>query len=335
MPIFRLPLLLAIVTCFACNTLAQSDQALIDRYDRMYAAEKFELALKAAETICKRHPESATWHFFAGALCAKLDQPDQAISYLQICAYNEYTGISSFEQNSDLDPIRDREDFKAILETVRSNANARMDEFQRKAKRHKPEAYYPESASEKPPLVIALHGTGMDGDSMFDVLSEACENAGAILIAPDALRPSGPGFSWTYRDESKWFVNHLIADAVENHNADPDRVILVGFSQGANIALILGQTQPESFLAVVPICGHYEAQIAEATATPAPFYLMTGARDPWKKTYIMARKDFVAAGGAVKTRTLAGLGHQLPSGKSGTREYQKAILWALDQSESD
>ncbi len=324
-------LTIALLAIFSFNSIAQSDQQLIDRYDKMYAAQKFELALKAAETICQRYPESATWHFFTGALLAKLDQPDQAIIHLQKCADNNYTGISSFEHNSDLDPIRTRDDFKAILETVRANAKARMDEFQREAKRHAPKAFYPENTTKKPPLIIALHGTGMDGQSMFDAIIDTAKNQSAILICPDALRPARTGFSWTYRDESKWFVNHLIADAIENHNADPERVILIGFSQGANIALILGQTHPETFLAVVPICGHYEAQNAESVSAPAPFYLISGARDPWKKTYVKAKKDFVAAGGQVQTRILAGYGHQLPTGVGGTKEYTKAIIWALKQ----
>jgi len=314
---------------------AQTDQQLIDRYDKMYAAEKYELALKAAEEIVDRHPESGTWHFFTGALLAMLGQTDDALDHLQICADNRYSGVASFEQNSDLDSLREDERFIAILGIIQATAQARIDEFQKEAKRHKPDSYYPESNDKKRPLIIALHGTGMDGKSMLDAIKETAENQGAILICPDALRPSGRGFSWTYRDESKWFVNHLIADAIENQNADPERVILIGFSQGANIALILGQNQPDTFLAVVPICGHYESQNAETTTTPAPFYLMSGARDPWKKTYIKAKRDFTSAGGAVQTRILAGKGHQLPAGQSGTKEYTKAIIWAMKQVKED
>ncbi len=320
-----------LLAMFSSQTMAQTDQKLMDRYDRMYAAQKYELALKAAETICDRHPQSGIWHFFAGALLAMLDRGDEAIEYLQVCADRKYTGIASFEQNSDLDSVREREDFKSIIQTVRINAQARMNEFQAEAKKHVPQAYYPDSTGVKMPLVIALHGTGMDGKSMFEAIKEACVAQEAILIAPDALRPAGNGFSWTYRDESKWFVNYLIEQAVKKHDADPDRVILIGFSQGANIALILGQTQPEKFAGVVPICGHYEAQNAESTATPAPFYLISGARDPWKKTYIQAKKDFAVAGGRVQTRILTGKGHQLPSGKSGTALYQQAIIWSLNQ----
>lgn len=319
-----------ILSFFANHAIAQSDQLLVDRYDQMYAAQKYELALKAAELICDRYPTSATWHFNAGALCAKLDQHDNAIQHLQICADNKFSGIASFELNTDLDSIRDREDFKEILKTVGEAAKTRMDEFQQEADKHTPKSYYPPESTTKPILIIALHGTGMDGISMFDAIEETARNHDAILICPDALRPSGNGFSWTYRDESEWFVNSLIDDAIQNHNADADRVILIGYSQGANIALIMGQTQPDRFLAVVPICGHYEPQNASSKTSPAPFYLISGARDPWRTTYLVAKNDFEEAGGDVQIRMLSGYGHQLPSGATGTREYTKAIKWALE-----
>lgn len=328
----RFLIYIAVLTLATVSSSGQSDQALIDRYDRMYAAEKYELALKAAELICERYPESATWHFNAGALCAKLGRPDNAIAHLRTCADQGYTGIASFEQNSDLDPVRDRDEFKAIIEQVRTAAKTRMDAFQREARAHQPQSYIPPSTpNEKRPLIIALHGTGMDGESMFDALQETAAAQDMILVCPDAMRPSGNGFAWTYRDESEWFVNHLIDEAIRKHNADPERVILVGFSQGANIALIMGQTHADRFLGVIPICGHYEPQVAKGEQRIAPFYLLTGARDPWKQTYSVARRAFTDAGAPVQLRMLPGRGHELPTGVSGVREYTKALLWVLDQ----
>lgn len=314
----------------------QSDRQLMDRYDRLYAGGKHALALKAAEELCERHPGSGVWAFNAGALCARLGEGDRAVAHLRRCADNGYSGIASFEQNTDLDPIREREDFRAVLETVRAAAQKRLEAFEREARRHEPATYAPEAdAGVAPPLIIALHGTGMTGRQMYDALAEAAAERGAMLIAPDGLRPSGEGFAWTYRDEAAWFVHHLIDRAVEAHGADPSRVILLGFSQGANIALIMGQTEPERFLAVVPICGHYEAQVTAAEGATAPFYLMTGARDPWRRTYGRAKRDLEARGGVVETRVLAGQGHALPRGRSGTREYLRAIDWALSRAEEE
>lgn len=325
-------LILIVLVFFASHTAAQSDQDLVDRFDRMYAAQRYQPALHAAETILERHPDSAWWTFNAGAISARLDMPDQAVRYLQRSADLKFSGIASFEHNTDLDALRERADFLSIVDQVRANAKVRMDEFQREAKAHVPQLYVPAAPpEEKSPLIIALHGTGMTGRDMHDALIETAKQQQMILVSPDALRPAGKGFAWTYRDESEWFVKHLIEWAIENHQADPSRVILVGFSQGANIALIMGQTDPELFRAVVPICGHYEPQNAAIVATPAPFYLLTGARDPWKRTYTQARIDLTEAGGKVELRMLTSRGHELPVGKAGTREFTKAILWALNQ----
>jgi predicted esterase len=329
----HLLLIVLILTSLATRAGAQSDQQLIARYDRMYAAEKYEQARWAAEAIVERYPESAIWRFNAGAINSRLDRQDEAIAHLEICASLSFSGIRSFEQNADLDPLRERDDFKAIIALVRENARIRMGEFQREARAHSPKLYVPPDGSDQArPLVIALHGTGMDGESMYAALRASAEEKGLILVCPDALRPSGDGFSWTYRDEAEWFVDHLINRAVKAHNADPERVILIGFSQGANIALIMAQTEPERFLAVVPICGHYESQIAEARGVPAPTYLLTGARDPWRQTYTAARRDFVSAGAEVELRILSGYGHTLPSGRSGLLAFNRAIQWSLERS---
>lgn len=308
---------------------AQSVQELVDRYDRSYASGRYELALKTAEQIIELYPDSAWWQFNTGSVLAKLDRVDESIEHLGRAAELGFSGVRSLEQNTDLDSVRGDPRFDPIVERVRANAAERMGAFQEEARKHEPLIFVPEGTGgdQTRALIIALHGTGGNGQSMHDMLLETAEQLGMILVSPDALRPSGSGFSWTYRDESEWFIEHLIDWAVEEHHADRSRVYLVGFSQGANIALIMGQTRPGLFRGVIPYCGHYEANVVEPEGVPAPFYLMTGARDDWRQTYVQAKRDFVDAGGQAEVRLLPGLGHELPRGWSALREFKKAFLW--------
>lgn len=334
------PRLLAVLLCVVVlSARAQTDEQLVETFDRAYAAERFDEALAAGEKICERYPTAAVWHFNTGALLARLGRTERAIEFLGIAADNGYTGIRSFEQNTDLDGVRELEAFGAIVERVRTNAAKRLAEFKELALAYEPPVFVPERTDpdEQLAVVIALHGTGMTGADMMGAMREACAKARVILVAPDALRPAGDGYSWTYRDESEWFIDHLVEWAVREHQADASRVILVGFSQGANIALVQGQTRPERFVGVVPICGHYEAAAAETEAgrVPSPFYLITGSRDDWKETYSVARRELEAAKGAVELRVLTGRGHQLPVGATGTREYRRAIEWCLGQGKPD
>ncbi|RMH27299.1 MAG: hypothetical protein D6692_08035 [Planctomycetota bacterium] len=321
-----------LVLFLACtHAPAQTDRQLVDRFDRAEANQQYDRALEAALAITERYPDSATWAFNAGRMHARLDQPDDAIAQLRRAADLGYTGINSFEQHADLNPLRDRDDFKAILEQIRANARKRFDAFKAEALKHDPPTFIPQSGADgtKPAVVIALHGTGGRGQPMLDALRAACEQLGAICIAPDALRPvsNGPdaGFAWTYRDESEWFVTHLIDKAVKDHNADPDRVILLGFSQGANIALVMARTHADRLPAVIPICGHYEPALTDTPAATAPMYLLTGSRDNWKQTYLKARDDLKASDTPHQLRIVPGMGHQMPN----PTELRKALEWAL------
>lgn len=320
------------------SSFSQTDQQLVDRYDKSVAAQNYRGALKSAQTIVDRYPESANWNFNLGSMHARAGNTDQAIDCLQICADKGYTGVRSFEQSEDLDPLRQNERFIKVLTKVQENATARLNEFIKEAKTHKPKTHIPDNIDQNlehsPPLILALHGTGMQGRDMIDALKSTADNLNMILIAPDALRPTrNGGFSWTYRDESEWMVHHIIEQAIEKHNIDPTQIYLVGFSQGANIALIMGQTSPDLFTGVIPICGHYEPQNASAqeNAQLPPFYLLTGARDPWKKTYAQAKRDFTQSNAKVKVRMLAGKGHEIPAGKLGLTELTKAIKWCQQQ----
>ena len=313
---------------------AQSDGQLVDRFDRADAERDYRSALVAARAILERYPDSATWNFNAARAHAMLGDLDEAIACLDRCAELGYTGIASFEQHRDLNPLREREDFEAILGRVRANAKKRLDGFKSLAAEHTPAAFVPErlrdrlEPGEKPAILIALHGTGGKGQEMIDALRPVCDNLNVVCVAPDALRPSGGGFGWTYRDESAWLIDKVVREAIDDYGADPERVMLLGFSQGANIALAMASGGAEPFTALIPVCGHYEPEASAMTGTPPAVYLISGSRDPWHTTYDQAEVDFMDAGAAVMKQVVPSMGHAMP----GPRELERALSWALEQS---
>lgn len=316
---------MVLVGVLAVGAWGQTDGALVERFDRAEAAGAYARALEAAVELTGRHPESAAWAFNAGRMYARVGRLEEAVAELGRAGGLGYSGIASFEQHADLEVLREREDFRAVLEVVRRNAAERMEGFKAEALKHVPPTHVPKGMKDgKPGLVIALHGTGGTGAGMIESLREACDELGVICVAPDALRPAGEGYSWTYRDEAEWFVEHVVRAAIEAYGADPANVVLVGFSQGANIGLLLARTRGDLFRAVVPVCGHYEPAVAAAVGEGAvPVYLLTGSRDPWKATYTKARADWQAAGVGVRLRVVAGMGHELP----GTGEWVRAVGW--------
>ena len=117
------------------------------------------------------------------------------------------------------------------------------------------------------PLIIALHGRGGNGKNMAAAWDEIANDVGAILVAPDALRPLGMGYDWRFVDESEWLVLLTLDRVLERYAIDEQRIVLTGLSQGAHIA-----------------------------------FMMIGSEDRSVETYRVAIKDFKEAGWNAKLR---------------------------------
>ena len=76
----RLALVVAI--CLVSNLCsAQTDRQLVDRYDKLVSVENYAGALKAAQTIVDRYPESATWQFNLGCMLTRANQTNHHESF--------------------------------------------------------------------------------------------------------------------------------------------------------------------------------------------------------------------------------------------------------------
>jgi phospholipase/carboxylesterase len=116
----------------------------------------------------------------------------------------------------------------------------------------------PRVPSPRPPLLVLLHGLGADEQDLL-ALADALDPrlAVASLRAPYEAQPMG--YAWYALD---WDVSPPRPDAAQAErsraalatslprlaprlHADPGRVFLLGFSQGATMALALALTRPD------------------------------------------------------------------------------------------
>jgi len=156
-------------------------------------------------------------------------------------------------------------------------------------------------------------------------------SAGAALVIPQAVRQSGPGFSWGDPDEAELIVRLTVDWARERVAVDEDRIVLTGFSQGGSVAMVLGARDPKTFAGVIPMAGGYRP---ETDAPPAAFgesipryYFMVGSLDRSADEVRHASGDFRDAGYPVRLRVLPGTGHTFP--RATDRELGKALRFAL------
>jgi phospholipase/carboxylesterase len=300
-------------------------------FERAYAQRDWAAAAKAAELWAGRDPGDSTAAYNAACAHALAGDPQAALEWLRRAGAAGFAGVRSIEEDPDLASVRDAAGFAAATAAIRSNRERLFEEFRTEAERSQILTLLPPEGLAGPrPLIVVLHGYGDKPERNAGRFREAAAKAGAILAAPSALRPGpqGRGFSWTFRDEAEWWVLRAIERIGADHPVDPEKVILAGFSQGANVALTVGLKHPRRFAGLLPIGGHYEAHLMPAPDGGGPrVYLLTGDEDPFAYTFRTAAAALRGAGLEVRLRMVPGLGHDYP--RRATKELGKALEFLL------
>ncbi len=125
------------------------------------------------------------------------------------------------------------------------------------------------------PTLIALHGSGGFADQLVPLCRGVCGSA--TVIAPQAARPlnmanrsytpeEDQGYRWYFGDrgaapepatlgESLWNLERFVSDVRARQPAQ-GRLFLVGFEQGAVVAVTMATIVPDWLAGVVAIGGH-------------------------------------------------------------------------------
>jgi len=131
----------------------------------------------------------------------------------------------------------------------------------------------------KPPLIVMLHGIGADENDLFPLAGELDKRFKVVsLRAPydyhsghawfridfgpgGAITPDVAQARATLGDLVRW-----IAAAPERLRVDPERVFLLGFSQGAMMSIGVLRTTPERLAGVVALSGRGDEELFEVQA---------------------------------------------------------------------
>lgn len=159
-------------------------------------------------------------------------------------------------------------------------------------------ARHPKVLQGRPPLLVLLHGVrgnelGMEAIAeAMDPRFLALSVRGPYQSGPDAYRWFDVQFTANdllidsaEAESSRRALLQFINDAVMGFGADPRRVYLLGFSQGATLAWSLALTAPQRLRGVVGIAGRVLPEVAPLVAPAADLRHLTvliqhGQRDP-------------------------------------------------------
>lgn len=156
------------------------------------------------------------------------------------------------------------------------------------------------------PLVIALHGWGMSERSFARWLDPAIGTGGQLSwwlprgILPCEVRHRKVGYSWYVFDGDQDALRRSMDDSraylaglatMARRTLGPERITLLGFSQGAYIASYVALTRPDLFDRLVCCCGRPKTEFVDDLGAAADLRVMiqTGARDESVKPELIAK----------------------------------------------
>ncbi|MDQ2996731.1 MAG: esterase family protein [Chloroflexota bacterium] len=96
------------------------------------------------------------------------------------------------------------------------------------------------------PLWVFLHGAFSLANQAEALFGDEADSHHAILFAPQATRPCGDGFCWSFAHDVH-AIGQLLATVRTTYPIDPTRIALIGYSMGCTMGLWLLAQQPNIF----------------------------------------------------------------------------------------
>ena len=136
------------------------------------------------------------------------------------------------------------------------------------------------------PLLLLLHGVGSNEQDLFGLAPHLDERLvvvsarAPLTLGPDSFgwfpvgfTPQGPVHDQAAAERSRALLVGFLDELVAAYQADPGRVYVGGFSQGAIMSLAVGLTRPEKVAGVLAMSGRL---LLEALADRAPDEALRG-----------------------------------------------------------
>jgi polyhydroxybutyrate depolymerase len=135
---------------------------------------------------------------------------------------------------------------------------------------------------EPAPLLVLLHGFGATGEvqELYFGLTPAADDAGMLYVQPDGTKNAIDRQFWNASDaccagplaedvDDSTYLRAVIADVSDRYAVDPDRIFLVGHSNGGFMSFRMACDHADVVAAIVSIAGATTAD-ADACAPSEP-----------------------------------------------------------------
>ncbi|MBL8746128.1 MAG: dienelactone hydrolase family protein [Phycisphaerae bacterium] len=309
---------------------------LQDELVRAAEAKNWTRMIEVGLQLHPMNPRGGSTAFNLALAYEQSGDPAKAAEWLVTAGRDGFAGATVVSTTPELENARKQPRYKEAIELIRANRARQFEAFKAEAEKTEPMVILPPryDPSKPAPLIIALHGTGGTGKQMADAWRATASRFGAVLVCPDALRPAGSGYHWMFIDESEWLVLRTLEWTKTKYPIDDSKVILTGFSQGANVTMQVTTKHPDLFDGAIVCCGHYEPHAQPLPEKPPArwprYVLLTGEHDEGAASNRQFADLIRSRGGEVDLHIYKGMGHSLP--KAREKEFKDAVDFALGTS---
>jgi predicted esterase len=183
--------------------------------------------------------------------------------------------------------------------------------------------YIPPKHATPAPLVIAMHGTGGNEDTLFEqhaTLKQAADLHGMVVVSPN-----GRGVT-EYRGIGENDVLAVLEEVRKKYPIDPERIYLTGHSMGGTGAAYLAMRHPDIFAAAAPLAAAYSYPWLARNLVSVPTLWIAGAADEefYHRGVAVGVERIRKFGGTAVLESLPGEGHNGP-----VRDFGRVFAWLL------
>lgn len=160
-----------------------------------------------------------------------------------------------------------------------------------------PYVFKPRSGAKPKSIVVALHGYGSNGQDLIGLAPEYAENLpDTVFVSPDAPFPCEAGFGFQWFSLHNWsplsllqgaekaapILNEFLDKLLMEYDLPPEKLALVGFSQGTMMSLYTAPRRADPIAGVMGYSGALvggEMLIGNPKTSKCPIHLIHGDYD--------------------------------------------------------
>jgi predicted esterase len=330
MPLLR-ALLVAVLAASAAVALEQPQPPPEPPSEELVTRLFAEKDYARAEEVCRRllqfQPDNANTAYNLACALARQGKADEAMKALRRAYDSGFSDGGHARTDDDLASVRERPDFMAVVTAMDARPISTGAAYEPgedlpglRTVEGEPQGglrwrlrIAPEATAEKPHrLVVWLHCSGASVNKPVEALAPDLAKHGYAL----AVFTQKQWVGWSEKEAAA--LAPTIADIAKTPGVDAAQPILMGFSAGGQMALLLWKAQPTAYGGLL-IDAAYPVNAAERrvmdlppadVAKHTPIMALVGDKDGNLQVWTAAMPAMAKLGIPVELRTVPGRGHE-------------------------